>query len=1130
VRLGSRILVGREREIDLLDEIARQAMAFRGGSAWIVGEPGMGKTRLLSEAAARAAARGFAVAWGRGWERGSAPKYWPWLEILRSLLARPAAPPERASPLAALLELRRSASDGSDNETPGAHPFPVYDAVQSYLRAHSATEPIALVFDDLHAADPASLELAEFVVSGLSDCRIAIFASQCDLLQRARPGLDVHLSRLARRSERITLSPLSYEHVVEWLQQATGDRDLTAARRVHEASDGNPLFASELLRLALLERPLSAGELPPTLRTLIHERVSALGPRQINLLRAAAIIGRTFSLTLWADVTGASAGLLASVAHEACQMGLLTAAERGQYRFVQALVAETLVLELHPVERAALHQRAAEVLEQRHDGHPTAPLENIAHHWLEAGAEAAPLAAAAAERAARQASARLALAEAARMYERAIEAQLSLSPIDARRLTELYIALVDVLARAEQRGRAEEVCARAVELARGLRDGALLARAALALGADRPPGELDPPILLLLDQALAWLPDEGDPLAAVVRARLASEGQTPFDPVASLERARRAIATVRGMGDERLLLSVIQAGSGALMGFAPAEERAAVNGEALELAMRLWDRPSAFRALERLAFDRLELGDVTGFEQALVQCEALASEMRDPRHAWVPLMFRSMRAEWQGAFARAARLEREARAAREQGHGEGARLVPGRALARALLLGDAAALEGVTRDLETSASEDPNTGLLVALLAVWRGREADARRALEALAARGFAALLGRDGLPSSSNGACVDGAGLNDAMADASLASAAGRSASSDGFLSEVCVEIAWRLNEVGWAERLYRKLEGRAGKAFVMTSNGFSLYGVVDHALVRASAVLGRWSQVEGHAEAALAWCERMRAQPLRARIFRDSAALTLGRAQVSAGTQRAELVARASALAGDGERIAVNLGMDAIASHCRSIIAKAELIHTAHPTLAERGMKVRYARHALLAPPFEAGAETLELMREGDYWTVRFAGELCRVQDGRGMQMLALLASNPGRQFHVLELSGVPASNVFADAGSLLDTRARSTYRERLRELRAELDEAGSNNDLARQERLQEEADALTRELARAFGLGGRERRGASVVERARVNVRRRLTLAVRRIRAASPNVGDAIAAALRTGVHCVYRPKH
>jgi hypothetical protein len=142
---------------------------------------------------------------------------------------------------------------------------------------------------------------------------------------------------------------------------------------------------------------------------------------------------------------------------------------------------------------------------------------------------------------------------------------------------------------------------------------------------------------------------------------------------------------------------------------------------------------------------------------------------------------------------------------------------------------------------------------------------------------------------------------------------------------------------------------------------------------------------------------------------------------------------------------------------------------------------------------------------------------------------MHMLAQLVDSPGREFHVLELSGSPTGVDRADSGELLDGRARAAYRERLRELRAEMDEAASFNDLARHERLAAEAESLARELSRAFGLGGRERRAGSAVERARVNVRRRLTLAVRRISAASPTLGDAILRALRTGIHCVYGPR-
>jgi hypothetical protein len=346
-----------------------------------------------------------------------------------------------------------------------------------------------------------------------------------------------------------------------------------------------------------------------------------------------------------------------------------------------------------------------------------------------------------------------------------------------------------------------------------------------------------------------------------------------------------------------------------------------------------------------------------------------------------------------------------------------------------------------------------------------------------------------------------------------------------------EVAVELAARLGDVVWARRLYGELESRAGRAFVLPTWGFSLYGQVDHALARLAAILGRWREAEQHARHATEWCERMRAQPLLARVCRDMAIIHLRQAQGLAGAERAELAARALVLANDGERIATSLGLSALAEQCRDLSGAAGSFGAAHPALPDASANGRHASRATALVPRSNGRHpTLQLELEGEYWTVSFAGELCRVQDGRGMQMLAQLAANPGREFHVLELSGVPEASRLTDGGSMLDARARSDYRRRLTELAAELDEARCANDLARQERLQNEAEILKRELARAFGLGGRERRFASAVERARVNVRRRLTLAVRRIRAANPTIGEAIVTALRTGVHCVYQPKH
>jgi hypothetical protein len=1115
-------MVGREVELDALDDVVQQALAGRGGSAWIVGEPGIGKTRLLSEVSFKASARGFAIGWGQGWKSSKTPSYWPWLEILRALLARPAAPLERAPRFPEVVEALPELSGGARRRSRLNVAFRTFDAVQSYFRAHAAAEPIALFLDDVHAIDPSSLELLEFIMAGLSGSRVAIFASQSDVFGRRRADLELRLSRLARRSERLVLGRLSCEQVAEWVEHGTGSRDLGVARRVYDASDGNPLFVSELVRLPVLERPLSAGELPATLRALVHERLSVLGARQVDLLRAAALIGRTFSLTLWADVAGAPRRLVAAVAHAACESGLLTALDRERYRFAQGLIAETLVLELGPLERAALHRRAAAALQQRWDGDPSAPLDEIARHLLEAGLEAAPLASNAAERAARQAASRRAFADAAEFYERAIEAELSISPIDARRLAELHVAKIDALVRAGQLSHAQQACARAVELARALRDGALLARAVLAFGPDGRAGTGDVP-LLLLEQALEWLPREDHPLGALARAKLASERRSAINPRPALLLAREAIAMARRLKDERLLLSVIQTGFGAFMHFGAAEERAALNREAVELAMRLWDHPSALRALERLAFDRVELGEIASFEEAIAQCEALIAEMREPLQGWVPLMLRSMRAEWEGDFVQSRQLRVEADALREQTSDAGEPVELGNRLARALVAADASLLGQVVEELQQHAPDSPSTQLLIALLAAWGGRDDDARRVLHTLAVRGSTRPVERMEAPDNADDTRSAGTPTPRPPPSAEPC------ATSFALVPEVAVELAARLGDVVWAQRLYGELESRAGRAFVLPAWGFSLYGQVDHALARLAAVLGRWRDVDEHARHAMEWCERMRAKPLLARICRDVALIHSSRVESLAGPERAELGARAFALAREGERIAASLGMAVIAEHCRELVSAAEPFGAAHSVLSG----VPHGGHGLrvLALPHGNGQQaSLQLLLEGEYWTVSFAGELCRVQDGRGMQMLAQLAAHPGREFHVLELSGMPLASGLADAGSMLDSRARADYRRRLSELAEEIDEARSFNDLARLERLQKEAEALTRELARAFGLGGRERRCASAVERARVNVRRRLTLAVRRIRAANPTIGEAIVTALRTGVHCVYQPKH
>jgi tetratricopeptide (TPR) repeat protein len=178
-----------------------------------------------------------------------------------------------------------------------------------------------------------------------------------------------------------------------------------------------------------------------------------------------------------------------------------------------------------------------------------------------------------------------------------------------------------------------------------------------------------------------------------------------------------------------------------------------------------------------------------------------------------------------------------------------------------------------------------------------------------------------------------------------------------------------------------------------------------------------------------------------------------------------------------------------------------------------------------------------------REGDYWSVIFDGQTVRVRDLKGMRYLARLLADPGREYHVLDLvaaetgSGAQvdssqAANLprsaFGDAGAILDARAKDAYRRRLAEIEDDIDQARALGDAERAAQADAERDFLVRELARAFGLGGRDRRAASASERARASVTRAIRQAMARIGEHHPQLGEHLRRTIRTGTYCGYHP--
>lgn len=162
-----------------------------------------------------------------------------------------------------------------------------------------------------------------------------------------------------------------------------------------------------------------------------------------------------------------------------------------------------------------------------------------------------------------------------------------------------------------------------------------------------------------------------------------------------------------------------------------------------------------------------------------------------------------------------------------------------------------------------------------------------------------------------------------------------------------------------------------------------------------------------------------------------------------------------------------------------------------------------------------------------REGEYWFVVYEGDVFRLRDSKGLRCLATLLANPGHEVVALDLVGAGPSGA-GDAGEILDAQARRAYRQRLDELREELDEAESWADTGRAARARQEMDLLVEELARGEGLGGRARRAGSASERARQAITKALKAAVERINRHSPALGRHLASTVRTGTYCRYEP--
>ena len=1087
--------VGRARELAELHAGLEGAVAGRGGSFLISGEPGIGKTRLAEEVAATARARGTRVLWGRCWEGGGAPAYWPWIQVIRGCLGaadlaerRSVLESEHASAVVETVgqlvpELYATAGRaGKPPVTSRLDPeqarFRLFDSVATLLKEFARRGPLVIVLDDLHEADLSSLTMLRFVAREITPSNVFIIGTYRELEVQRSSELSQHFADLSREARVLPLTGLSRAEVAQFYGFNAGqapDDDLVS--RLHAATAGNPLFVDGVVRIMIADRDaglkaVSSNQfkIPNTLREGIHRRLASISAETRSLLDVAATIGNEFQAELCLGVANISREQLNSRLDEAVAAGIVARLDQGSCRFVHALIRAAVHEALDTNTRLRIHGMIAAALEEKHAGNLQGHLAELAHHFWEAGISEKAIKYS--RRAAKAANAVFAYGVAAAHWRQALA--LTEGQNDARR-ADLLFGLGWVAAFHLDSAEGVANLEAALHLYRELQDAEKVAVAnamlglAIAAHPEYSPGMNIPRALEHFRQALEWKGDWTDlgtlgwlhqgmaialhqavrideGLEAVKQARQAFERDSnPAWMVSTSVHAQ--LLTIKGRHREAAALfdevgDIVQdvadpevfRSSRWYAGWCQMLLRDPI--EAKRLYTAGMDRPglSPFqreRHFEFLALTELLMGDLS-------RAKTLAAEHR------VNPTFRAAIAFREGNWETAIRIYQ---GVIEWTRRTGYRWDEANCLS---ILFDVIRVSG---DLERATevfrqalrSYDPgvllfemNTRPQGVLLALEAGRHDEAIEHLtvcRAILAQGED-WLGRAGLVARAEGA---------------LAAAEGRDFATH---FEKAIAIFQRYC-MPWedADTLYQ---------WGIALNGA---GENSHANEKFDAAIEIYRRHGGGQR----WIDRVE-------------------------------VARPAAARGSGE-----------------------------PALAA------------FAPAV--------FKREGDFWAITHEGKTSRLRNLKGLSYIAHLLAHPGIRLHVCDLvamvegggvdvptasleqvraDGLEPERDLGDAGETLDAQAISAYRRRSRELREELAEAERNHDSGALDRAGRELEQLTGQLSAGVGRGGRARRTSSHVERARALVTKNIRAAVERIRDNDVKLGDHLAANIRTGAFCAYLP--
>jgi class 3 adenylate cyclase len=653
--------VGRDGERAVMERSRSQARAGVRQVVLVSGEPGIGKSRLASFSGHGAHGEGFAILWGACSEELAVP-YEPWISVCSQLVEH--APSEvlerhverHGGELARLArELPRQLPEvpEPDSSDPETERFLLFSAVAGALVELAASLPVCLVLDDLHWSDSQSVALLKHVVTAAESSALQVIVAFRDSdLGRDHP-LNAVLADLRRIDgvERIALEGLGAAEVSEVMAEAAGhqlDADaLALAGEIASETDGNPFFVGEVLRSLVeserllydptterwsVDRSAPLG-LPESVRDVIARRVERLGSEAREVLTLAAVIGRSFELELLARLVDAESELLDRLEAAVAASLLDESTERvGRFRFVHALINQTLYEGLGATRRSSMHHRVALALEELYGQDPREHVAELALHWRLAAVDERK-AAHYATRAGRRALDSLAPAEAAKLFADALELLGSVENAERCR------ALIGLGEAQQLNGDPayRTTLLHAAQIASSLGDADLAAAAALAntRGFTSLIGDLDDERVAAIERAVE-LDDRTDTgRRAQLLALQSQELLYEHDRTRRQALAAEAIELARDIDDPRVRARVLQHAFYGLWGPDRLSVRADLANDLLASAQAAEDRALEFWANLLLLHVSFETGDFVRAQVARERQQELAAALAQPTLSWV---------------------------------------------------------------------------------------------------------------------------------------------------------------------------------------------------------------------------------------------------------------------------------------------------------------------------------------------------------------------------------------------------------------------------------------------------------------------------------------------------------------